>query len=174
MEEIWKPVIGFEQWYEVSNLGRVKSLDRVYGHNLSSSGQLRKSKLLKLAMESNGYLQVKLNIPSQKAFLAHRIVAQAFVPNPDNKSFVNHINGIKHDNRADNLEWVTKSENAIHSFKIGLQCNKGEKHPSHKLTNTQVKRIRKSKKSSRILADQYSVSKTTIKDIKNFKIWTHI
>lgn len=118
--EIWKEITNYEGTYEVSNYGSVKSLSRKVGH---FSGILRvlKEKLLKPDVDKAGYLLIGLRKDNiQKKFLNHRLVAAAFIPNPSNKLEVNHINGIKSDNRVENLEWVTSSENKIHAFKEGL------------------------------------------------------
>lgn len=100
--EIWLPVEGYEGLYEVSNEGRVRSL------NYNKTGE---TKILK-PEESKGYLRVKLcKNRKVKRFLVHQLVAQAFVPNIFNLDVVNHINEVKSDNRAENLMWVTQKEN---------------------------------------------------------------
>lgn len=118
MEEIWKPVVGYEGLYEVSNLGRVKSLERDY----MSGGILRHrhhDRILSNIKNSNGYVKVQLyNNGVCKQLSVHRLVAGAFIPNPEGKEYVNHLNGKKDDNRAKNLEWCTPIENNTHSIKV--------------------------------------------------------
>jgi hypothetical protein len=111
--EIWKPIAGYERLYEVSNFGNVRRIFR-YGKRWVHTC---KQKLTK-----DGYREstlVKDNNP--KCVRTHRLVAAAFCENPHNKNEVNHIDGNKLNNRADNLEWCTSSENQKHAYKIGLQ-----------------------------------------------------
>lgn len=106
MSEIWKSVEGYEGLYEVSNCGKVRSLSR-------RAGKVDiKGRILKPFLSRNGYLCVCLSKEgTTKTVGIHRIVATAFVPNPNGKETVNHINEDKNDNRADNLEWLTLQEN---------------------------------------------------------------
>ena len=101
--EVWKDVAGFEGLYSISNMGRVKS---------QGNFEARKTKMLKPQLLNTGYLIVKLSKQGKVfQFLVHRLVAEAFVPNPENKPEVNHLNELKNDNRACNLAWVTRKEN---------------------------------------------------------------
>ena len=110
--EVWKDIPGYEGKYQVSNLGNVKSLNY---------NRQRIEKVLKPYMSKKGYALVRLWHKSQgEGFLVHRIVAELFVSNPYDKAEVNHINGIKTDNRAENLEWCTRSENESHAWRTGL------------------------------------------------------
>lgn len=119
--EIWKPVKGLEGRYEVSNEGRVRSVDRfVTGSN--GVRQQRKGKMLSTHYNHKGYKRVMIN---GKTKCVHQIVAGTFVPNPDNKPQVNHIDGNKDNNRADNLEWMTVQENLKHAWDNGLKSVKG-------------------------------------------------
>lgn len=122
-EEIWKDVEGYEGLYQVSNLGRVKSLER-YQKNHNKL-QYRKEHIMPLLFDSkHQYQQVCLckNGVAVK-YLIHRLVALAFIPNLYGKKEVNHIDGNKQNNRADNLEWCTRSENIKHAHRIGLADN---------------------------------------------------
>jgi hypothetical protein len=180
--EIWKDVVGFEKTHQVSNQGRVRSKDWLQKH--SSSGKLFKKKgkfmTIREGTAWNGYTPVAITVNGKQVpFLLHRIVANAFIPNPENKPFVNHKNGIKTDNRPENLEWVTRSENAKHAFRIGLQSNKGDKHPKHKLTNSEVISIRLryslGESSWKIFKSfNGAQSYTNIKDIIAKRTWAHL
>lgn len=120
MEETWKDILGFEGEYQVSNLGSVKSLGRMT--NMKSHNKIVKRKTNERILKPgnyNGYLQVYLSSNGKvKPCTVHRLVAQAFLKNCDNKTQVNHINGIKNDNRVENLEWCTASENQRHKFDV--------------------------------------------------------
>ena len=110
MEE-WKAIKGYEGLYEVSNLGRVKSLERKVKHPIVREKTI-KEKILKYNIDNNGYLYVTLYKDGKsKSFKVHRLVAIAFIPNPNNKPDIDHINTNKKDNRIENLRWVTKEEN---------------------------------------------------------------
>lgn len=117
MEEEWRDIRGYEGLYQVSSFGKVKSLDRT-NFKFNRSVPL-KGRILKLNTNIHGYpfATIYKNGVSH-SITVHRLVAETFIPNPDNKPQVNHINGCKSDNRVDNLEWVTASENQTHSFRV--------------------------------------------------------
>ncbi len=112
--EEWKPVIGLEDRYEVSNFGRVKSL--------------RRNKIMILMLSIHGYHRCNVYTGDKHKYIAaHRLVALHFIPNPENKPCVNHIDCNRINNRVDNLEWCTHSENAIHGMKYGDYASSGIK-----------------------------------------------
>lgn len=121
-EEVWKDVVGFEGLYQVSNLGRLKGLPRRV-NNHKGFIQLGE-RYLSGHQITKGYIQVQLSSrPNRVQKLIHVLVATAFIPNPNNYPQVNHINGDKADNRAENLEWVTQSENIKHAYRTGLNIH---------------------------------------------------
>ena len=126
MNEIWKSIMGYEGYYEVSNLGNVHSVDRII---VNKNGRKRffNSKILKLLTNIDGYLVIQLNKNGKgKQFRVNRLVAHAFIPNPDNKLVVNHKDCNKKNNLSTNLEWNTVSENTQHAYDNGL--NKSPKY----------------------------------------------
>ena len=141
----------------------------------TKSGDIKK---LKTAMGGR-YLSVVIwNNHKRKVMSVHRLVAETFIPNPDNRPEVNHKNGIKWDNRVENLEWVTKSENMNHAILNGLSNSIGETHYGAKLTEEQVIQIRElyatKKYTQRQLGKMYGVCFQHISKIVNNKQWKHI
>lgn len=118
--EIWKPIPGFNDSYEASSIGRIRSVDR-----RSFNGSFLKGKIMcQNTNFKNGYLTVMLaENGKSKAKLSHRMIATAFIDNNEGKKTVNHINGIKTDNRVENLEWASYSENMRHAINTGLATN---------------------------------------------------
>lgn len=123
MKEIWKDINGYEHLYQISNFGRVKSLERkVYWGCNYKTCRNEKERLLNYIKDKNGYLRCSLHKDGkQRNYSVHRLVAETFIPNLEGKPEVNHIDGNKKNNRVTNLEWVTSQENQIHAFKMGLQ-----------------------------------------------------
>jgi hypothetical protein len=123
--EIWKSIKGYEGLYEVSDEGRIKSLSHI-----DKRGRLRFESILKDRLSDRGYCSCVLyNNGKSKPFKVHRLVANSFIENNFNKPDINHIDGDKKNNRIDNLEWVTKSENCKHAWKKGLNyisCERGD------------------------------------------------
>ncbi len=177
--ENWVPIEGYENLYHISDMGNVKSLDR-YIKPYRGELRFQKERILKIGL-SVGYPTVNLckNGDSFNCKI-HVWVAKHFIPNPDNKPCVNHKNGIKTDNRVENLEWVTYSENTKHAFSTGLQTSgqgSGEKHNQHKLSNNDVLYIRSipiGRKTTGELARKFNVKYSTIKHVINRITWKHI
>jgi DNA-binding MarR family transcriptional regulator len=142
LSEIWKSVKGFEGCYEVSSYGRVRSLDRMI-LNKNNKYQKANGRILKGKVNKLGYVEVVLYDKNRKASypLVHRILTQTFISNPDNKPQVNHKNGVKNDNRLENLEWSTIKENIKHALETRL-TKVGSDRSDSKLTDSQVLEIR--------------------------------
>lgn len=114
--EVWKPVIGYEGLYEVSNMGRIKSLYKV-----RVGGVWYSESLIKPKNNIDIYHRVELSKNGKRRIIGvHQLVGQAFIKNPENKPNINHINGKRDDNRVENLEWCTQKENIQHAWKTGL------------------------------------------------------
>lgn len=136
MIEQWRDIQDYEGLYQISNLGRVKSCERICKTGNGLGEHLLPEKLLKLSLVK-GYLQIALHKEGKyKYYKVHRLVAQTFIPNPDNKEQVNHIDGNKQNNCIDNLEWVTGKENMLHASKNGLLKGNTKTHYQNK-TNGQ-------------------------------------
>lgn len=134
MTEEWLPIAGFPS-YEVSSLGNVRSLTRTVPGPYGSTRVMRGKQLVAFVCKQTGYKQVMLS--DRKKYNVHRLVAEAFIPNTERKPQVNHKNGIRSDANAENLEWVTASENIRHAFSVLKRRNPfigafGGNHPTSK------------------------------------------
>lgn len=175
--ETWKFIDGYGKRYKISTFGRVKSLPRIVKkNNRWGLAEIKlKEKILNPYIEKLGYCRRTLSDGKrERKHLVHMLVAKAFIDNPQNKPCINHINGIKTDNRIQNLEWCSYSENQIHAFRTGLRNQKGENHPNNKLNERKVKEIRSSKLSNSSLAVTYGVKYITIYKIRRRQLWKHI
>ena len=151
--------VKINDFIEVSNFGEVKS----------------HGKIIKGEITSGGYCRVHISHKGvQYKFLVHRLVAEAFILNPNRLPEVNHIDGNKQNNSVDNLEWCTRSQNTSHAFKTGLRNYNGCKNPHSKLTQSDVETIRRiyvrgkhCENNSYGLAKRYNVSPKTIQNVVN-------
>lgn len=176
MEEIWKvPVFELEGHCEVSNLGRVKYLDRTVPD--IKTGYKRLKGFIASPKNTLKYFYVsgRSTENTKQRYLLHRLIAIAFIPNPLNLSTVNHINGIKSDNRVENLEWASYSENNQHAYDSGLK--KYNHETTAKLSSENVKALKEEiRKGARTIdmARKYGVDRRSIVDIKYGRSWKHI
>lgn len=162
---MWKDVVGYEGLYRISDSGELFSV--------------RRNKILSPNIGLDGYRKMVISVNNiRQTVRIHRLVAEAFLENPQNKPVVNHKDGNKLNNRVDNLEWVTVLENAIHASENGLlKGQSGEKNPMAKLTADQVDEIRRTYKkrssdaNARILGERFGVSDSTIWLIASGKVW---
>ena len=167
--EEWRDIKDYEGLYQVSNMGRVRSI---------RNGKIR---IFKIAEKYLSYYAVHFRENGiNKMFKVHRLVAQAFIPNPENKPCVNHIDGNKWNNRADNLEWVDQSENNLHAIRIGLRKYDQPHIKARKLTPEDVRFIRENYKpydkefGQSALAKKFGVSHGEIYHIINNKIFKDV
>lgn len=165
-EEEWK-TYPENDLYMISTFGRIKRLEYKTTHN-----RIHKERIMPYSLTSDSYLKANLNYNGvRKDIRVHQLVAQTFIPNPDNKPFVNHIDGNKLNNHVDNLEWCTAQENIIHSVKNNLQPVALNTYLG-KFTEKEreeIKRKFEDGKTKRELAIEYNVSHTCICDIINNK-----
>jgi len=164
--EIWIEIEGYEKNYEVSNLGNIRRKYSKKTKSLQKKNRDKKDYYTGVCLYQNEKIENKL---------VHRLVAQAFIPNPENKPCVNHINSIKHDNRVENLEWCTSRENKIHSIDSGTTKNKGIDNGFSKITDIIVLDIRKHKeKPLSFFSKKYNINKSTVWLVKKGKTWKHL
>lgn len=167
MDEEWRPIAEYEGWYEVSNLGRVRRVRTGPG--------TRGGDVLALLRHNQGYHSVALCRDGKpRSHLVHRLVAEAFVGPCPAKWTVNHKNGVKTNNRADNLEYCTRGENVAHAVRMGL-CVRGFEAGRRKspLTASQVSEIRRlyGEYTQKELAKRFGVGQTAVSCIVRRKRW---
>ena len=170
--EEWRDIPDFEG-YQVSNLGNVKSVDRLRRGKFGMKKV--KGKLLKQNLNKKGYPEVRFRKNGNHTRLVHKIVASAFMIKPENCTQINHKNGIKTDNRVKNLEWVTQSENQLHAYKLGLQPSRsGESNGRAILTDekvTALKELYNSGKSAKEVAEMTGTNIHTVRQIISGRTW---
>lgn len=168
MKEQWKDVKGFEEYYQISDQGNVYSK--------------RSERLLHQSLTGSKYPKVSFSIKQGRTYhMVHRLVAEAFISNPENKRTVNHIDGNKSNNNLSNLEWNSYSENCLHAFRTGLHIPHdvtGIKNPRALVTEDEVRGIRKMLETKlyfdREIAKVYGVSRELINAIKLGKTWKEL
>ncbi|UGO48066.1 HNH endonuclease [Bacillus phage vB_BanS_Skywalker] len=181
---VWKSLKGIidnGDNYEISNTGECRSISRTM---IDKKGNIRhyKSKVLKLIVSTKGYMTINISMNSkQRKHNIHRLVALAFIPNPEGKDTVNHKNGDKTDNNVTNLEWSTNQENQIHAWETGLKESiKGECRYNSKLKEEDVIWIRSNyiprhpEFNQKAIAKKFGISKETVSHIINKRKWKHI
>jgi len=168
MQEIWKDIAGAEGFYETSNLGKVRSKDRIV------IGRRYVGKELAAIITNNGYVRAGLSGKGGVQYV-HRLVAQAFLPNPSGFTQVNHINGDKTDNRAVNLEWCNNGQNQQHAYDHLGKSRKGrisgEAHYNSRFSDAEIIAIRDQKGSAptHVVAAQFNTSSANVSLIWNNK-----
>lgn len=178
-EEQWKPILGWEDLYQISSFGRVKALKRYIPHYAGGLA-LMKEKIIKLN-DRKGYLGANLfrSQMDKAKFGVHRLVALAFIPNIENKSTVNHIDTNKKNNFYKNLEWASHSEQQMHALSNGLR-NKtiGENSNFCKLDKNKVIEIRNIFNNKKMtiseLSNYFNTSYNNIRSIVNMQTWKHL
>jgi len=180
--ERWLPVKGFEDYYEVSDLGRFKALDRVITRH-NGVKESKPSRILKNLYYSNGYCQLMFYVDKVRStFIAHRVVAEHFIPNPHNLPIVNHKDLSRDNNKVSNLEWMNHSQNALHAVKGGKKLGgalHGTNNKNAKVNDDIVREIRASKVKgvhNKELFNKYChlISKSTFSNIANGQGWSHV
>lgn len=178
-EEIWKDIDGYDGVYKISSIGRIVRADRIRTRitKLGKTSYIKEpSKIMKKCLDVDGYSVTRITKDGQRKFFkVHRLVAMAFIPNPENKSEVNRINFIKDDNRVENLEWVTPKENVNHMVSNGRNnVSHGESHYASKFKESDIIEIREMYANGvvqRRLSEKYNCCPRTICSIVHGETW---
>lgn len=165
MEEVWKDVVGYEGYYQISNYGYVKNI---------LTGKIKIP-----VKRKDGYYNIKLTVKQKyKMFLLHRLLAQHFIDNINNYPEVNHIDGIKINGKLENLEWVDRSMNMKHRYKIGLCNHIGSNNNCAKINEVIARNIKnlfyEGLTIKEILYIYPKISRDIINNIKFGKAWNHV
>jgi len=169
MDEQWRPVVGHEEWYDISNLGDVMRVKAGPGTFVG--------RILRASPDSHGYPQVSLcKNGVQHVYNVYRLVAAAFLGERPEGYEINHIDGDAANHSLSNLEYVTRSDNLAHAYMIGARCAKGSNNTASKLIEDNVHEIRKllGKESPKDIAARFNVSRSCIYAIANGNSWTHL
>jgi hypothetical protein len=176
--EVWKDVLGLENFYQVSNMGKVKTMPREV---IRGRGGVYKTpeRLLNPSINSDGYYTGIFRVNKKACnYKVHTLVALAFIGQIPKGMEVNHKNGIKTDNRVENLEIITKSQNIKHAFNIGLnKPNKGEKNGNSKYTKEdaiKVKKLIKNGLTETQIVNEINCSIHFVRDIRRNRTWAHV
>jgi len=182
MKEEWRSVVGFNGAYQVSNFGRVRSLDRVICRPPSGEVKIR-GRTLRGSPSNHGYPRVSLTQPGRKRKekTVHRLVAQAFLSSVAGKPCINHKDGDKKNNVVSNLEWCTHAENMHHAGRVlevlAGRSGPGEQSPAAKLKETEVRVIKRrliNGETPAVIAQDYPVGSTAISEIRAGRSWRHV
>jgi predicted XRE-type DNA-binding protein len=172
MNVTWKPVVGYDGTHEVSSNGLVRGISSRWG---------KKENPRNLCIRHNryGYPEVRLTVNNKtKRFNVHRLVAEAFIPNPENKPIVNHKDGFKKNNCVGNLEWVTAKENTQHAINMRLMGSVGESNHNSKFKRKDIIKIRKMYATGKFkqveLADIFNTNQPHISAIVRGERWSHL
>jgi len=174
--EIWRPVVGYEGKYEVSNLGRVRSLDRLVPRQGFAGPFRMRGRMLKPYLNQLGYpmVQITRGIPT----FVHLLVLEAFVAPRKSGLVCNHLDANPRNNRVENLEWTTQTGNMQHAARLGLiRIYRGQENSNAKVTEEQVRTIRRLSKeghSQRALAASFGIGRATVRSIIDRKNWKHV
>jgi len=178
MFERFVPITRYEGMYDISNFGRVRSLDR-FCRNRWGTQRPVKSRIMVIGQTKYGYKQILLAKEGKSVkFFIHRLVAIAFIENASDYPQVNHLDGDKSNNCATNLEWVTSQQNCHHALENKLyEVARGEATGHAKLTENAVRNIRTQVANGiyhKVLATQYGVGRKAITKIVNRQRWKHV